>query len=114
MDREMEQYPFSITWQEGHVQRLVFVMEFELEVACLRHHDNGGLPDELVGRDVNSGPHHPVLPAVCISKTTVGEKPSHDILVRVIYSGKLVDEVSNPWIELLKTIGSKQSEVSAR
>jgi hypothetical protein len=41
----------------------------------------------------------------------VGEEPTHDVFVRVVHPGKLVDQVCDAGIELLEAIGAKETEM---
>jgi hypothetical protein len=107
--RQIEQHPLAIAGQERHVERLVFVVKFKLELARLRHHDDGRLPDELVRRDVDPGPHHTVISPLGVGESAMRKESPYDVLVGMVYSGKLIYEVGNSGIELLQPIGSKQA-----
>jgi hypothetical protein len=91
------------------VERLVFVVKFKLELARLRHHNDRRLPDELVRRDVDPRPHHAIIAPLGVCESAMRKESPNDVLVGMVYSGKLVYEVGNPRIELLQPIGSKQA-----
>jgi hypothetical protein len=42
--------------------RLILVADIEFELTCLRHYDNGRLPDELIEWHGNAVAHHTVAP----------------------------------------------------
>jgi hypothetical protein len=110
--RELKQYAVTVTRQEGHVECLVLVMELQLKLAGLRHYDDCRLPDKLVWRDVDLRSHHAVLATLSMGESAVRKEAADDVLVGVIYPGKLVDQVSNAGVELLQAVGTKQSQVS--
>lgn len=91
----------------------VVVLERQLKIAPMRHHNNRRLPKETSWRDAYRGPHHSIGPFLRMRQSAKRVELGDQPLVRSVNLGKLVDQIGYPWIELTYNAGTQQTDVRA-